>query len=289
MKKLRQFLLFFAGLFLVLPGVIMFLFQKNTRQLLDGEENLEWYLPGMLYEVTTPEMDTETLKAQAVIMRSNLNRSLADGEAAYDEIREKYSVIGRKQETASKDFYHRLVNACEKTKGEVVTYEGEICYCPFFYASNGTTREAFSFFEDGSYPYLIAKPSHRDEESSAYLSYHHFSMEEFSQAMNELSEFTFENQIEVIERDQSDYITWIKVGDAMVGGEVFRNRLGLSSACFSIEQKDEGIRITCKGRGHGFGFSQYGANAMAVDGKDYKELLSYYFHNIEIENMYRFS
>jgi len=55
-----------------------------------------------------------------------------------------------------------------------------------------------------------------------------------------------------------------------------------------LEEAEEGIRIECKGIGHGFGFSQYGANAMAQEKMDYEDLLKYYFHNITIEDVYTF-
>ena len=289
MKKSLKFLPLLAVLLFVLPGITAILFQKNVRFLWEDTQNVERYLPGMLFRVIGEEMEEETLKAQAVILRSNLMISLQEKTVTYADLREQCSLI--KTDMAKEDlaFYKKLEEISKETEGEVITYEGNVCYCPFFYASSGTTREAFAFFEDGSYPYLIAVPSHRDEESIHYITYHHFSMEEFREKMNELCQNTYQNRIEILEKDDSDYITWLKIEETIVGGEVFREKLGLSSACFSIEQKENGIRITCKGRGHGFGFSQYGANAMAVDGKGYRELLEYYFHNITIENVNRFS
>lgn len=289
MKKVWRLLLLCVVLFVILPCVIVLLFQKSISMLFYGMEKTERYLPGILYDITDSEMHIETLKAQAVLVRSNVIKAIQEGKVTYKELYEKYSLTDRKMEEQDMEFYDRLVRACRETEGEVVVYNSEICYCPFFYSSCGTTRDAFSFFQDDSYPYLVAVPSHRDEESKSYITYHYFSIEEFSNKMNELCEGTFQNQIQILEKDESDYITWLKVGDAVVGGEIFRKALGLSSGCFSIEQENDGIRITCKGRGHGFGFSQYGANAMAADKKEYQELIEYYFHNITIENVYRFS
>lgn len=288
-KKMRQILLLYIGLLFLLPCVLIILFQKDKNSLFTKMESVERYLPGVLYEVIDSEMQLETLKAQAVIIRSNIIYALEKEKITYEELQKEYSVIEKNMEIEDVDFYDRLIMACQETEGEAVLYDSKVCYCPYFYSSNGVTRDAFSFFEDGSYPYVIAVPSHRDEESNSYITYHHFSMVDFTDMMNELSDNTYQNQIEILENDESEYITWIKIGESIVGGEVFRKELGLASACFSIEQKNEGIRITCKGRGHGFGFSQYGANAMAIDGKEYKELLNYYFHNIKIENVYRFS
>ena len=40
--------------------------------------------------------------------------------------------------------------------------------------------------------------------------------------------------------------------------------------------------MTCKGIGHGYGFSQAGANALEREGYDFRALLGYYFQNVEI-------
>lgn len=46
----------------------------------------------------------------------------------------------------------------------------------------------------------------------------------------------------------------------------------------------DGMKVTVKGKGHGLGLSQYGANIMAKEGKNYKEILDYYYQNINIVN-----
>ena len=39
------------------------------------------------------------------------------------------------------------------------------------------------------------------------------------------------------------------------------------------------------GFGHGIGLSQYGANAMGEEGKDWKDILSFYFKNVEFTDV----
>lgn len=38
-----------------------------------------------------------------------------------------------------------------------------------------------------------------------------------------------------------------------------------------------------KGVGHGLGFDQYGADLLAADGKDYMELLHFFFTDLSLE------
>ena len=76
----------------------------------------------------------------------------------------------------------------------------------------------------------------------------------------------------------------MQIGQKTYSGEEVQYALGLSSSCYSFEEVDGKIRVTCKGIGHGYGFSQAGANALETEGYDFKELLNYYFQNVEIAN-----
>jgi len=58
----------------------------------------------------------------------------------------------------------------------------------------------------------------------------------------------------------------------------------LNSANFSIDFKD-GVHIRCIGYGHGVGMSQWGANYMGKNGKNYKNILSHYYEGTSLENV----
>ena len=61
------------------------------------------------------------------------------------------------------------------------------------------------------------------------------------------------------------------------GGRAFAQGMGLSSSDFSIQKVGGEFRFLCKGRGHGLGFSQYGGNQLAREGKNWKEILEHIF------------
>ena len=48
---------------------------------------------------------------------------------------------------------------------------------------------------------------------------------------------------------------------------------------------EDEIIITTHGYGHGVGMSQYGANGMAKEGKNYKEILTYYYQGTIIKKI----
>ena len=85
----------------------------------------------------------------------------------------------------------------------------------------------------------------------------------------------------------------MKVGEAVLKGTEIRSALGLSSALFTISFKEgtgwkgssdtnTQIIIVSSGSGHGVGMSQYGADGMAREGADYKEILKHYYSGTEI-------
>ena len=62
----------------------------------------------------------------------------------------------------------------------------------------------------------------------------------------------------------------------------FREILGLRSADFSLTFNDNKVIITTYGYGHGVGMSQYGANELAKQGKNYRDIINHYYQNVNI-------
>lgn len=76
----------------------------------------------------------------------------------------------------------------------------------------------------------------------------------------------------------------MSVGGKNYSGREVREKLGLPSSCFTIDYANGKYTFTTKGSGHGVGMSQYGAQAMALDGASYKDILNHYYTGIEIVN-----
>ena len=75
----------------------------------------------------------------------------------------------------------------------------------------------------------------------------------------------------------------ILYGGVPVKGGTVRSALGLRSACFDWELQDGSFVFYVTGYGHGVGLSQYGANAMAEEGADYKAILTHYYTGVTVE------
>ena len=60
----------------------------------------------------------------------------------------------------------------------------------------------------------------------------------------------------------------------------------LPSAYCSVTPTEEGFVVYGGGYGHGIGMSQNGANGMAKAGMNYVEILTTFYSDIDIENIY---
>lgn len=286
------------AIILFLPLLSALLIQGKEDISFTEKEELEIYLPFLMADTLQEESHMETMKAWAVLMRSNLTKALREGSVSLSDLRNQYVDDMTDPGTEYELFYEKLVSSCRATEGEMVFFEGEVCYCPYFQISSGVTRDPFENFSENEYPYLMSVPSHRDEESAEYMTVTYYDVSEFyetiesfymetenAQENSELQGVTTDASsisIQIVEQDSAGYVKWIKIGDQMVGGENFRKDMKLNSSCFSIETAENQVRIICLGKGHGFGFSWYGADTMAREGKNYKELIEYYFYNVTI-------
>ena len=86
-----------------------------------------------------------------------------------------------------------------------------------------------------------------------------------------------------IQKDKSNRIESIEINNQKFLGTTIRTLLTLKSTDFTLNLQNNKVTITTKGYGHGVGMSQYGANGMAASGKNYTEILSYYYKNIKIQ------
>ena len=69
----------------------------------------------------------------------------------------------------------------------------------------------------------------------------------------------------------------------LADGSKRTNFHSVPSACFEVASVDDGtIVLKGGGFGHGIGMSQYGADAMGRAGKNWQEILKFYYQGVEI-------
>ena len=253
--------------------------------------SVEEFLPYVLAAQIPADFEMETLKAQAILARTYIYREIEAagmGDFVFEEAldMDAWSIDQMKERWGGRSWeesYRRLQAVVEETAGQVLAYENEYVEPLFCYASSGITRT-----HGEEYPYLKQTASPGDLLAVNYRSALEFTAAEMASRINEIPDGVditgkqLPMEIQIVERDSAGYVMRIQVGQKTYTGEEVQYALGLPSACYSFEQEDEKIRVVCNGVGHGYGFSQFGANEMAKEGKTYPELLNYYFQNVEI-------
>ena len=229
------------------------------------------YCIGVLAREIPADYEKEALKAQAILVRNDVYKKIK--ESGSNTILEEPFWTQKKMEQAwgiqySKN-YHKLEQIWEETEGQVLMYNEELAYTPFFRLSNGCTRDGAEALGIEAYPYLKIVDCQADIES-----------EEQIQTL-----VTDDMDAEVTAVDSAGYVTNVRVGQENISGEEFRKNYHLQSGCFTLQRYNGKMRITTRGIGHGIGMSQYSANQMAESGKKYQEILNYFFEGTEIKEV----
>ncbi|MCT4596740.1 MAG: stage II sporulation protein D [Vallitalea sp.] len=268
---------------------------QSVRVMVNDEEQvikLEDYLIGVVAAEMPVNFYDEALKAQAVAARTYTLKKLKSEEKFIFTSNEQAFITKQEMETrwGTNNFaknYNKIKKAVQETKNEVIAYKGELIEAVFHSTSAGKTQSAKEVWGE-DIPYLVSVESSEDINSPEYLHKRVFTKEEFIEKIKE-NEQDFQtyskelvSEIQIINRTPEGYIAKIQVGNKILEGEKIRNYLGLESSNFTIQNADGKIEILCKGYGHGVGMSQYGADFLAQKGYNYKEILNYYYTNIEV-------
>ena len=279
------------GMLLLPLGFTALISGKDAIEI-NKQKDMEVYLPMMLCREIPWDYEEEMLKAQAVLIRSSLYLRLENKELDQTELKENLENYKNKSQKEQYQMaYKRMEKAVNATKGQVISYQGEICSGVFHRVSAGQTREGSEVLQDTKMSFLMSVDSSQDIQSEDYLHGHYFTEEALKDRLLEiypdieLSDQPLTEQIVVEKRDSQEYVLEIRVGNLTVPGEEFRNNLELSSSNFTVQNLDGKIRFLCKGLGHGMGLSQYGGNELAKEGKTYEQILFTYFPDVILKKI----
>lgn len=160
----------------------------------------------------------------------------------------------------------------DETKNQKIYYNGKLITPMYHELSTGVTRNGSSInkcFQSAECP--------EDINAENYI-------KEFTFSKEEISEKLGTDKIAVVNRCEGDYVTKIRVGDRILTGEIFREILQLPSSSFTVTDEGEGVKIVSKGIGNGYGISMNTAKSKSNAGENYKDIISYFYKNIEIKN-----
>ncbi len=253
-------------------------------------EVIEMSVEDYLFSVVSAEMpalyEIEALKAQTVAAYTYAMFKAATSDKAYD-ITDDSSIdqafitreAARERWGSNADKYEEKIrSAIKSVLYQTVTYDGKIILAVYHAISGGKTENATEVW-GGNYSYLVSVDSTGDKLSPDYLSSVSFTENELKEKLSEHTSFEGKaaNWIGEISRSEAGGVVSIILGTKSIKGGQVRKALSLRSSNFDISYKDGTFTFTVRGYGHGIGMSQYGAQYMALQGKNYKEILLHYY------------
>ena len=170
------------------------------------------------------------------------------------------------------------------TRGEYVDYKGTYADTLFFSTSTGSTENSEEIFGT-KVAYLQSVSSYWDEETSpVYKEKNVFTRDKFCKKLN-ITGCTLIN-INILNETTTGRIKNLIINNKKFTGTDVAYLLGIKSNYFDIYIENDSVVVETKGFGHGVGMSQYGAEGMANNGYNYKEILEHYYQGTTIKNLY---
>lgn len=271
---------------------------KQTFKVLDTESGkiTEMSAEDYIFCVVAAEMpalyNKEALKSQAVAAYTfALKRSEENKDKDYDittDYTKDQSFITldkAKEKWGEKavEYIDKIKSAIEETNGYKITYNNEPILAVYHAVSSGKTSGSEDVW---GVPLAYLKPvlSEWDKLYENYISEAVFTTEEIKEKFSDV-QFTGEEEkyFTAPKHTESSAVKEINVCGKVFSGDEIREKLNLRSTNFEVNYTDGKFKFTVYGYGHGVGMSQYGAECMAKKGSDFKEILTYYYTDCQIE------
>ncbi len=323
---------------------IMRLIVDEEKIVVINELPMEEYLLSVISSEMKATCSLEFLKASAVISRSWLFAQLEhrrkreqSGQTFFsfskgsDRIirwhdREEHTLFDvcaddhcQRYQGITRAFSPQVDRAVEATRGEILTYEGEVCDARFSKCCGGTTNTYRYCWEERDLPYLQhitasycrqATPkvlaqvlNDYDLETTDFMEW---TVEYTQQELHDLICTHLRTELGHIldlrdeERSPSGHLSQLRIvgseREIVIGKELeIRRALSpshLKSSNFQVELLDiqngipQRFRLHGRGWGHGVGMCQIGAAVMGEQGKTFREILQHYYPGTEISRIY---
>ena len=261
----------------------------RTGEEIVTEMDMDAYLVGVVLAEMPASFETEALKAQSCVARTYARKAWVTGGKHGDgsvcgepaccqgwRREEDYLAAGGTREAVEK-----VRTAVAATSGWVLTYDGNLIEATYFSCSGGRTEDAVAVW-GMEYPYLQSVDSPGEEAAACFTDTKTLSLAEFRETLDLPGDSTA--------LGMTTYTEGGGVHTMVIGGKTFtgtrlRSLLGLRSTAFSMTLGDSEVCITTRGYGHRVGMSQYGADAMALSGSSWQEILSHYYPGTEVTRL----
>jgi stage II sporulation protein D len=252
--------------------------------------DLEQYLYSVVGAEMPASWSLEALKAQAVAARSYALYHRQNGANSVFDVGDTtaWQVYGGLAKEAPS-----TRAAVDATKGQVLTYQGQIINAVFHSCAGGYTENVEDVWSS-PLPYLRGVPSPDRDFPECQWPAVAFTSSELSEQLG------YEGTITSIEVQRHPHGRVISVivdgsdGVMTIEGDDVRDRLGLKSTLFTVTPELNRVasagnvatsgqfQFSGSGNGHGIGLSQYGAYRLAQQNWNYQQILLHYYTNVAL-------
>jgi stage II sporulation protein D len=272
-------------------------------QMSDGtveELSMSDYLWGVVAAEMPASFEPEALKAQACAARTYtviLQNAATEKHPGADICGDStccQAYLPREQAEArwglnAKEYGEKLESAVSATDGLGILYQGEPIQALFFSSAAGKTVDSVAVWGN-AVEYLKSVDSPEGEEVPNYHTQVTLSAEEVKSLT--LTAYPGAD----LSGDPSGWfgaaaysgetVTSITLGGITLTGGQVRSLFSLRSASFTVAWDGSMFTFAVTGYGHGVGMSQYGANALAGEGMDFRDILTWYYTGTEIDALW---
>ncbi|MBI3253006.1 MAG: SpoIID/LytB domain-containing protein [Candidatus Omnitrophica bacterium] len=251
---------------------------------------LEEYLYGVLHHEVAPWWPMEALKAQAVAARTYARYQMSVSAAAEFDLK---STTSSQVYGGSTTERYRTKKAVDDTASEVLTYGGKIFPAYFHATCAGMTAGAAELWKIDLAPVAGGVVCDYCQISPHYYWHAKIPLSEIEEAFRAngrpLGQIL---GIEIVTQTPSHRAGSLRVTgttqSALVAVKDFRVWMGgdrIRSAFFTVRTHSDAAEFSGKGWGHGVGLCQWGALGQALFGKNYKDILKFYYPGSEITSL----
>jgi stage II sporulation protein D len=245
-----------------------------------SEIPLEEYVKSVVQAEVGTNWELEALKTQAVIARTYAVYQKNTNGNSYYHITS--SVLH--QVYKGNPSHTTVAEAVDKTSGEILTYENKPILA-FYHSTAGEKTELPEEVFGKGYPYL--KSVGVSCENSPYWMWERrIPLSEIEKALgiSDIKDISIKSYTSTGRVKEIYIIT--ELNENAIKATEFRKLLGwqrLPSTNFNIMRDNGAVVFEGKGYGHGVGLCQWSTLEMAKKGKNYREILSYFYPETEIQ------
>ena len=259
-----------------------------------SQMDIETYVMGVLAGEMKNDWPEEALKAQAILARTFVLKFIETKDSKYEGA-DISTDVSEAQAYSEADINDRVRAAVEETRGQVMSYEGELVQA-WFHAHAGGKTELPSVsleYREADPPYLAATDSPDSDKAPEDVQHWTatFDAAAFQKACADAGLATgLPETVQIGETGDSGRAKTLLVNGSAVSAPSLRLQLGAnamqSTLLDSVSVEDGKVIMKGRGFGHGVGMSQWGAYGMAEEGATAEEIVRHYFQNIDIVRLW---